>query len=353
METLSARLRSAFASHGPSRIMMVEAAGGATCALDELDAAGARVATALLGAGVKPGDYVATLLPNSIATCISYLGIWKAGAVPVPINVAYTLPEIEAVVRHAEPTAAIVTAPRVADLGKLPEAQRARLRFGLGDDAIASLPPAADRWPTEDASDDALVLYSSGTTGNPKGIVLGHPATIWGQDICRTSHAITPDDVMLGASPYFHIHGLLLHLLQSMVTGNRLIVVQGMEAPKLLRLIGQHRVTVWKAVPALLDAILAIRWDDGVYDPSSLKLVTSGTAPASRDAIQRALERLGNPAFREADGATDVGRGWPSSGPCRALTARGPWACPSREPASRSARPKGKSGDRAGRVRSG
>jgi long-chain acyl-CoA synthetase len=309
METIAQRLRRAFADHR-GRVAAVDTAG-AQLTFDEVDEAGARVAAFLRGGGVAGGDRVAIMLPNSLATVIGYVGIWKAGGVPVPINPAYTLPELEAVMSHSRPTAALVTAGKVAELGRLPEETRGRLRAVLSDGpaavpALSSLPAASERWPGGEGGDEALLSYSSGTTGQPKGIMTGHAAAIWGQDACRKSHAITADDVMLAVTPLFHMHGLLLHLLQSLITGNRLVVVSGMEAPKLLRIIADHRVTVWKAVPALLDAILAIRWEPGLYDVSSLRLLTSGTAPSSQASIQRALERLGQPTFREAYGASEV-----------------------------------------------
>jgi acyl-CoA synthetase (AMP-forming)/AMP-acid ligase II/carboxylesterase type B len=224
----------------------------------ELDAQSRVVAGLLTARGVAPGDRVGLMLPNVLPFPTIYYGILRAGAVVVPMNPLLKAREVEHYLGDSGAT--LVFAWRDA----VPEARLGATAVGstlveVGDDwpavpardhATADLVPRAE-------SDTAVILYTSGTTGKPKGAQLSHANLTTNVEITsRTLLGLTPDDVIIGCLPLFHSFGQVLGLNASVHSGSCLTMVTRFDAGKVLEVIRRDRVTVFEGVPTMYAALL-------------------------------------------------------------------------------------------------
>jgi long-chain acyl-CoA synthetase len=245
-----------------------------------LDEASARVAGLLHERGLKPGDRVGIMMPNVAEVPVVYYGILRTGAVVVPMNpllkareVAYYLSDSGAglfFAWHAFETEARAGAEQVtAELIVVDE-------VGFPD-LLASAAPVegvTDRH----SGDTAVILYTSGTTGQPKGAELTHGNLISNTDIARTDIVrARPEDVIFGGLPLFHVFGQTVALNVAVASGACLTLLPRFDPAHALRIIAGHHVTVFEGVPTMYVALLHLP-DRGDYDVSTLRMCVSGGA---------------------------------------------------------------------------
>jgi long-chain acyl-CoA synthetase len=244
-----------------------------------LDAAG-RATSLLSSAGVAPGDRVAIMLPNVPAFPIAFYGALGAGAVVVPMNpllksreVAYYLGDSGAKVLFAWYTAAGEAAKGAADTGtELVTVDDPDMRS-----VLAGLFPVHTRVERAD-DDDAVVLYTSGTTGQPKGAELTH-ANLTRNAALTAGTLINSgtDDVIMGCLPLFHVFGLTCGLNATITSGATLTLLPRFDAGHALDVIARDRVTVFEGVPTMYAAMLH-HPGSADADTSSLRTCISGGA---------------------------------------------------------------------------
>lgn len=287
MTTVTELLRDAFEAHPAQRIV------GPDRDLDYagFDALAASIAHALLAGGVPPGERVAVVAANSVACAASLLGVWKAGMVVVPINPSLTVPELTHTLGHAAPRAAIVDASKLEDVRVADRRAGGTISIWLTDEDVRALPPAAERWPDVEPPDVLAMLYTSGTSGRPKGVMLSQANLVFMQAAWREVTRMGPDDVVLCALPLHHSYPFVLLFLAGLAAGSALIIEPGFKFPRPLELIDAHRITVLPAVPTALQAMATLRWDRARYDLSSLRVVITGGAPLA-PATRRAMREL-------------------------------------------------------------
>ncbi len=209
------------------------------------DAAG-RAASLLASLGVMPGDRVGVMLPNVHAFPIAFYGALGAGATVVPMNpllkdpeVAYYLGDSGAKVLFAWHEAAVEAAKGAAGMGvqvlQVDEPDMGALLAGLTP-AAATAEQAGD--------DDGVILYTSGTTGRPKGAELTHANLTRHTELtARTMLNAGPDDVVMGCLPLFHVFGLTCGLNAAIAAGGTLTLLPRFDAGKALEIIGRDKVT--------------------------------------------------------------------------------------------------------------
>src|SRR5262245_45833214 len=168
-------------------------------------------AAALAASGVRPGDAVAFLIDPGASYVETLLAIWRARAVAVPLSPLHAAPELSYVIENAAPAALVASetlAPRLATA--VPPAARAARLIA---EALVASPAAAGEQASPQAADDALMLYTSGTTGRPKGVRLTHAALA--ATVTSLEHAWRwrRDDRLLHVLPLHHTHGLVVALL--------------------------------------------------------------------------------------------------------------------------------------------
>jgi long-chain acyl-CoA synthetase len=243
------------------------------------DAAG-RAASLLASAGVEPGDRVGLMLPNVPAFPIAFYGALAAGAVVVPMNpllksreVAYYLGDSGAKVIFAWHTAAGEAAKGAADAG----AQMIAVEEPDLSGPLAGHAPLSP-WAGAADDDDAVILYTSGTTGTPKGAQLTHTGLTRNAELtARTLLGNSPDDVMMGCLPLFHVFGLTCGLNATVTAGGTLTLLPRFDAAKALEIIYRDGVTIFEGVPTMYAAMLH-HPDADPSHAASLRVCVSGGA---------------------------------------------------------------------------
>jgi long-chain acyl-CoA synthetase len=244
-----------------------------------LDEASARVAGLLAAKGVGAGDRVGIMLPNVPYFAAVYYGILRLGAVVVPMNVLLKGREVSFYLR--DPEAKVVLAWH----GFAEAAQQGAAEAGT--DCVLVEPGGfeqllADAAPRRDVSeraaeDTAVILYTSGTTGTPKGAELTHANLGRNAEIAMGLFGIGEDDVVLGALPLFHSFGQTCGLNACIRAGGLLTLIPRFDPDKALEIIARDRVTVFEGVPTMYSAMLQSPAAERA-DTSSLRVCASGGA---------------------------------------------------------------------------
>jgi long-chain acyl-CoA synthetase len=244
-----------------------------------LDDASTRVAGLLREQGVGPGDRVGVMLPNTPQFAALYYGVLRAGAVVVPMNVLLKTREVAFYLSNSEASLLFAWHGFAAEAsGGAAEAgvKVVEVEPGAFMSLLADTPPdeqVVDR----DGTDTAVILYTSGTTGTPKGAELTHAGLTRNAEVARQLFSLGPDDVVFGALPLFHAFGQGCSLNATMAGGGSLALLSRFEPTTALETIDQHGVTVFMGVPTMYGALLNHpgRQD---YDVSRLRMCVSGGA---------------------------------------------------------------------------
>ncbi len=243
----------------------------------ELDSMSNRVANGLAALGVNPGDRVSLFGPNSWEWLVSYYGIVKTGAVVNPLSSMLTPEELTYAITDAGSRAVLASSDKAGTLlplrgqgnladivlwGEAPIDGAATLASWL-EQASADF-PAAQRQP----SDLAVICYTSGTTGRPKGAMQSHRSVVGAAAGTALMAARTADDRIISALPLFHVYGSCV-FNAAMMAGSMLIVIPRFNEVVVLSAIERHRATIMDGVPTAYYYLLA-HPDFERYDLSSL-----------------------------------------------------------------------------------
>jgi long-chain acyl-CoA synthetase len=252
--------------------------GDAAISYAEFDDASARVAGLLAARGIVPGDRVGIMLPNVPEFAFAYYGVLRAGGVVVPMNVL--LKEREVAFYLGDSDAKLIFAwHEMADAAGDGAAEVGTECVVVERGAFAAL-AGAER-PTEiadrRADDTAVVLYTSGTTGKPKGAQLTHSNLAINADVSAQLFSLGADDVVLGALPLFHAFGQSCGLNAAVSTGASLALIPRFDAERALTVIEREGVTVFQGVPTMYAALLHSPQRER-FDVTTLRLCVSGGA---------------------------------------------------------------------------
>jgi long-chain acyl-CoA synthetase len=283
---------------------------GETRTYAELDDRARRVARALHALGVRRGDRVAIMVPNSIEFFEAAHGTGRLGGITVPVNVHFKADEAGWIVSDSGATAVVVAKELVPALAGVPEVPRLVVGDGY-EEALAAAPDGevdaadviGDGWPT-------VMAYTSGTTGRPKGVAIG------ADDFRRRAAGVAaggerwglgPDDVHLAVGPLYH-SGPAYWGHMHLALGATVVVMRRWDAERALQLIEQERVTSTHMVPANFQRILALPPETrDRYDLSSLKLILHAAAPCPVPLKRAFMEFVGADKVWEYYGASEGG----------------------------------------------
>ncbi|MBE2319083.1 long-chain fatty acid--CoA ligase [Solirubrobacter sp. CPCC 204708] len=237
-----------------------------------------RIAGLLKDKGVAPGDRVGIMLPNVPYFAVVYYGILRAGGVVVPMNVLLKGREVGFYLKdsgakylfawHDFGEAASVGAEEAG-------AEVVSVKPGEFEQLVMGAPRAEGDEPRE-SSDTAVILYTSGTTGTPKGAELTHENLILNCSVtAKTLIDVTEDDVVLGALPLFHSFGQTCGMNAAVAHGACLTLIPRFEPVKALEIIARDRVTILEGVPTMYHAMLNVP-ERETADTSSLRVCVSG-----------------------------------------------------------------------------
>jgi malonyl-CoA/methylmalonyl-CoA synthetase len=254
-----------------------------------------RFASALMSRGVVPGDRVAVRVEKSAEAVLLYLACLRMGAVFVPINVANTPNEVDHYLRDSRPRVAII---RPADREVLePLAGGAGIQHmeTLGEEGEGSLlelrPQHAAPLHTPAADSLAAIVYTSGTTGRPKGAMLTRANLAANAVALVEAWRFTDHDVLLHALPLFHIHGLFAAINTVLASASSLLLLPKFDAATVLRLLPQ--ATVFMGVPTHYTRLLQ-QSELNRKATARMRLFVSGSAPLLAETHHEFLQRTGH-----------------------------------------------------------
>lgn len=259
-------------------------------ALDELSA---RVAGWLQQNGHVPGDRIGLMLPNVPEFAVLAYGVLRAGGVLVPMNPLFKEREVAYYLRDSGSRTLFAwhQVAQTAESG----ARQAGTELVLVDhnfsEMIRSAAGAAEVVQRHD-QDTAVILYTSGTTGEPKGAELTHANLVRNIEVTQDLFSITADDVVFGGLPMFHVFGFTCALNTAVRTGASVTLVPRFEPAQVLEVLQRDRVTIFEGVPTMYAALLN-HPNRRMYDVSSLRLCVSGGAALPVELMRGFEEEFG------------------------------------------------------------
>ena len=264
----------------------------------QLDAMANGVARALVERGLKRGDRVALLSANRAEYIAAYYGIMRAGFVAVPTNFKFPRDTIHFIIRDAGAKLVFCDTARAADCPQ----DIACVTFGGAFDAFLDLGPFDAVTPAPDQP--AMFLYTSGSTGAPKGVVLSHGSHIWVVET-RLADGLDRHRYLI-AAPLYHMNALALAKLACAAHATIVLLPQ-FSAPAYIEAIGHYRCTWLTAVPPMIAMMLRETALLARTDLSSVEFVRMGSAPVSASLMAALREALPRAAVTNAYGTTEAG----------------------------------------------
>jgi oxalate---CoA ligase len=267
-----------------------------------------RLAETLVGAGLRPGDAVALVLPNGLELIVLFLALARARLIAAPINPASKADELRGMFADVQPRAIVavagnfVVANAAAGLAAPIWAVSVEPSGTVKLDGVS--PPFPGALGTPDREDVALYLHTSGTEGRPKVIPLTHTNVLRAALHIATHYALTPADRSLVVMPLFHGHGLIGAALPMLASGGAIIVPPRFSASGFWGSFRRHRATWYTAVPTIHQILLERADADGALHagPRFIRSCSAALAPAVLAALER---RFGAPVL-EAYGITEA-----------------------------------------------
>jgi long-chain acyl-CoA synthetase len=252
---------------------------------------------ARLGSEISPGDRVVLLAGNEAAFVVAYLATLGAGGVVVPVNGTSPSLELARELSVVDP-ALVVASPAYADLARRASAQGSNAvpLFVFDPDDESELPADPVAPVTRAADDLAVLLFTAGTAGAPKPAMLTHGSLLANLEQMQAHPGlrITPDDVALAVLPLFHVFGLNVVLGLTLSAGGAISLVDHFHPTETLARVRADAVTVVAAVPAILDAWLALDADTAPADAlARVRLCVSGAAPLPAALVAGMRARFG------------------------------------------------------------
>jgi long-chain acyl-CoA synthetase len=243
----------------------------------QLEEGSARVAGIMRDRGLEPGDRVGVMLPNVPYFPICYYGVLRAGGVVVPMNVLLKKREVEFYLKDSGAKLLFAWEEFKADAEAGAEAAGAQcivVAPGGFEKLLADADPVREVAETDD-QDTAVILYTSGTTGTPKGAELTHANLTRNAEVARDLFDLGADAVTLGALPLFHSFGQTCAMNATIGAGGTLTLLPRFEPAKALEIIQRDQVNLFQGVPTMYGAMLN-HPDRESYDVSSLQRCASG-----------------------------------------------------------------------------
>jgi acyl-CoA synthetase (AMP-forming)/AMP-acid ligase II len=270
------------------------------------------VARAFVGSGVEAGDRIAIWAPNCVEWALAELGLHSIGAVLVPLNTRFKGKEAAYVLQRSRArmlftvtdfldTDYVALLDGVEGLGAVEEVVvlRGDARAGLvaWADFLARADPvdpgvARERAAAVDGEDTSDILFTSGTTGSPKGAMLRHAAGIKAYDAWSTVVGLRPGDRYLIINPFFHAFGLKAGILASLIKGATILPQPVFDVPTVMERVPVDRISMLPGPPAIYQTILN-HPDLDRFDMSSLRLAVTGAAAIPVEMVKRMYDTLG------------------------------------------------------------
>jgi acyl-CoA synthetase (AMP-forming)/AMP-acid ligase II len=286
--------------HKPALIGVGPGQTERTASFGQIDALADGIARGLMARGFAVGDRIALLAANSIDYVAAVLGIMRAGLVAVPVNFKFPAELVAFVLSDSGARLVFCDGERALQLPAGVDA------VDFADPAFKALVQPGPFIPYEPSpADAALILYTSGSSGRPKGVRLSHASHLW---VVRTRQAATPltDERALIAAPLYHMNALALVLL-TLASHATAVLLPQFSAAAYVAAIDRHRCTWLTAVPPMIAMMLREKDALARADLGSVRVVRMGSAPVSASLLQQIRQVLPNARVINAYGTTEGG----------------------------------------------
>ncbi|MFD3475688.1 long-chain fatty acid--CoA ligase [Streptomyces sp. NPDC058695] len=285
----------------PHRTALIHAGAAVTYAA--LHERTTRLAHALRALGVRRGDRVAYLGPNHPSFLEALFAAGLLGAVFVPLNTRLAEPELAFQIRDSGATVLLHAAARSGDLPGIRTAVEAD---GPAYEELLAAAPALAIDEQVGPDDVGIIMYTSGTTGRPKGAMLTHGNLTWNAVNVLVDQDLVADEIALVVAPLFHTAGLNMLTLPVLLKGGSCVLVGSFDAAATLELVERHRVTFMFGVPTMFDQLTRQpNWPDA--DLSSLRMLSCGGSPVPTPLIAAYQDR--GLTFLQGYGMTEAAPG--------------------------------------------
>jgi fatty-acyl-CoA synthase len=273
----------------------------------------AELAGGFAARGVGAGNVVALLSYNNLEFLATIFAANHLGAIAMPINWRLAAPELAFILEHSA-ARAIVSGPELVDLADTAtrELDTALVRVRIGDDAVAGWErftdlPSDDAPPRAPAAVDDLhrLMYTSGTTGRPKGVMLTHGNLAWKNAAHVAEFGFTADDIGLACGPLYHVGALDLVTTTMIAVGATTMVHTAFDAAQVVDEIERSRVTTIWAAPAMVRAVLDVPGIE-TRDLSSVRVIIAGGEKMPIPTIERIRTTFPSAWFADAYGLTET-----------------------------------------------
>jgi long-chain acyl-CoA synthetase len=287
---------------------------GQPVTFQELDRTCNRLANGLTDMGLSPGERCVVMLPNTLESIIVYYALAKMGAVIISVNFLYRRHELEHIINDSNPKAFIGSEPYLGEISKIFKKETEptiRLALGVSEEKdfrhlekVYSDKIEYSTYPADD--DDTLnILYTSGTTGAPKGVMLTH------RNLARTAKILaemrgkmTPETVVIGVLPLYHVYGITSVMNVSMYLGLTVELFSQFDPEKVIQVVEKEEQTIIFAVPTMYNRLIQIA-SQKPPKRSSLKFCVSGGASLPVEFLHR-FETLFKSKIYEGYGLTEA-----------------------------------------------
>jgi long-chain acyl-CoA synthetase len=301
-----------WSERSPDQVALVDSDGSWT--YRELESAIARTETFFLASGVRPGDRVVIVSENCRAFAAILFALTQIDALPVLVNARLTARELDAICRHCGARRVVYTTGVSSDALEHAKRDGAVIErsVDLGSIGIGSLKENIDSVliDSEPGAAVAAIVYTSGTTGNPKGVMLTHRNLLFAATVSARIRSLTPEDRLLGVLPTSHVAGLQMHLLGALVSGATVYLLPRVDPLKLYASLERDRLTVVYGVPFMFAQFLEyakIRKLKSVRF-KELRIISSCGSPL-QPTIKAAVEALFGLVLNNGYGITECSAG--------------------------------------------
>ena len=296
----------------PDAIWLVSPETSYTISFREVNETISEIGQKLIETGIERGSSIAIAAPNSTASCLMFMAVVCSGFVAVPLNLVAGSAILAYTIEHSE-AKFIFVADDCKDLIDSAVAQQnssvklIKLDPVRGPD-LAALPSEIKKFQLEGIdlkpTDIALLMYTSGTTGKPKGVMLSHANLLAAGRFISTGHEIDRNDSGLCVLPIYHINGMCVTVMGTIVSASTLVIPPKFSVNSFWKTIAKFKCSWFSAVPTQFSYIL--NNEEVPEDLSSLRFARSASAPLSPDIHKKFEKRFGIPII-ETMGLTETG----------------------------------------------
>lgn len=287
-------------SQSPDKDFLLSEADGRRFTYQDFDRAVNRAAALLISEGVRKGDVVSLLMPNSAEYIIGYFACWKIGALAGPVNSLLKTDEARYVIGNSEAGAILVSSeflPLIHSIHSELPALKSIIVFD--DEALATRDFDGRHTPDLDIDedDDSIIIYTSGTTGKPKGCLLTHGNVIANARQISEWLRFTENDRLLTMMPLFHMNAVSVTTMSALYAGGSTVVSPKFSGSRFWQIISDYQITSFGSVATMLSMLLST-YPNGVPEglqTTQLRFAMCGSAPVPAEVMKKFEETFDCP----------------------------------------------------------